>query len=238
MKMLILAAGYATRLYPLTKDFPKPLLEVKGRTIVDHMLDVMDAERLEQIIVVTNHRFVSHFCTWREKSRLKDKIVVLDDGSTDNENRLGAVRDIAYAIEELKLVSDLLVVAGDNLLDFSLDALVQYFYEKDCSVVMRYFEADKSRLQRTGVAEMGEDDKIIGMEEKPSEPKANWAIPPFYIFRAEDLELFKLGLLAGCAYDAPGDYLSWLCKQTDVYAMKMPGSRYDIGTMDSYEKIR
>ena len=238
MKMLILAAGYATRLYPLTKNFPKPLLEVKGKTIIDHMLDAMDAERLEQIIIVTNHRFLCHFQAWREKSWLQNKIVILDDGSTENENCLGAVRDIAFAIEELKLVSDLLVVAGDNLLDFSLDVFVRYFYEKDSSVVMCYFEAEKSKLKRTGVAEIRDDDMIIEMEEKPSEPKANWAIPPFYIFRAEDLELFKTGLLEGCAYDTPGDYLSWLCKQTDVYAMKMPGNRYDIGTMESYEMIR
>lgn len=238
MKMLILAAGYATRLYPLTKNFPKPLLEVRGKTIIDHMLLNMDCDRIKQIVVITNHRFVECFEQWKDASVLKEKIVVVDDGSTENENRLGAVKDIVFAINSLQIKDDLLVVAGDNLLDFSLDCFMRYYDVKKATVVMRHFEEDSAKLQRTGVAQIDVNDKVIAMEEKPDIPKSNWAVPPFYIFRKEDLHLLSRGLQEGCSYDAPGDFIAWLCKKIPVYAMLMCGNRYDIGTLESYEKVR
>lgn len=238
MRMLILAAGYATRLYPLTKDFPKPLLDVQGKTIIDHMLVNMDCDKMEQIAVVTNHRFVQHFEAWKDESVWKDKLVILDDGSTENENRLGAVKDIVFAIERLNIVDDLLVVAGDNLLSFSLNQFVEYFKKKKASVVMRHYEKNIVKLQRTGVASVDENDKVILMEEKPKEPKAHWAVPPFYVFKKEDLYLLNKGLEEGCSYDAPGDFIAWICHNAEVYAMLMPGSRYDIGTLESYVKVK
>ena len=238
MKMLILAAGYATRLYPLTKDFPKLLLEVQGKTIIDHMLVNMDCNKIEQIVVVTNHRFVTHFEAWKAESAWKDKLVILDDGSIENENRLGAVKDIVFAVESLNIADDLFVVAGDNLLDFSLDQFVKYYEEKKASVVMRHYEEELVKLQRTGVASVNENDEVVLMEEKPKQPKSNWAVPPFYVFRKEDLHLLNRGLREGCSYDAPGDFIAWLCQNAEVYAMLMPGSRYDIGSLESYEKVK
>lgn len=238
MRMIILAAGYATRLYPLTENFPKPLLDVKGKTILDHMLTDMDTNRMDEIIVVSNHKFYKHFQDWKSHSPWKDKMTIIDDGSTENDNRLGAVKDILFAINDRKLDDDVLVAAGDNLLDFSLDCFIDYFEQKNTTVVMRHREDDIAKLQRTGVALIDDEDEVVEMEEKPHIPKSNWAVPPFYIFRKQDLNLFALGLQDGCAYDAPGDFIAWLCRRTKVHAMLMPGGRYDIGTLESYRLIQ
>ena len=236
MKCLILAAGYATRLYPLTENFPKPLLEVAGKSILDWLIDDMEKTGLvDEYIVISNHKFAQIFEEWAAKS---DKIRVLDDGTTSNENRLGAVRDIQFAIDQLQLDDDLLVMAGDNLLDFSLEGFVRYFAEKKASCVMSYYVADKARLQKSGVAELDADRRILSMEEKPAEPKSNWCVPAFYCYTREDSKLIRKGIEEGCGVDAPGSFISWLSGQTTVYAWEMPGSRYDIGNLESYEQVK
>ena len=182
MKCLILAAGYATRLYPLTENFPKPLLDINGKTIVDWLVDDLDSKvKIDEYIIVTNHRFVGYFNEWKETKSLNADIVVLDDGSTENDNRLGAVKDISFAIEQLSINDDVIVLAGDNVLDFSLEGFVNYFKEKQSTCIMRHYEDSVAKLQRTGVVTIDEKDKVIVMEEKPIEPKSNWAVPPFYI---------------------------------------------------------
>ena len=235
MKCLILAAGYATRLYPLTKDFPKPLLEVGGKPILDWLIqDIGDAA--EEFIVISNHRFAGHFRRWAEDRPFP--IRVLDDGTETNETRLGAVRDILFAVDEVHPEGDLLVIAGDNLLDFSLRPFLDYAHRKGTSCVMRYWEADAARLRKTGVAVVDGEDRILEMEEKPAEPKSCWCTPPFYYYRAEDVELIRAGIEAGCGVDAPGSFVAWLSGVTAVHAWDMPGHRYDIGNLASYEKVK
>ena len=237
MKCLILAAGYATRLYPLTENFPKPLLTVGDKTILDWLLeDIRAAGAVDEYIVISNHRFAPIFADWAEKKPLP--VTVLDDGTAANETRLGAVRDIQFAIETLNLKDDLLVIAGDNLLDFSLAGFLAYQREKGTTCIMRYWEAEEARLHKTGVAVVGEDDRILQMEEKPEHPKSHWCTPPFYIYRAADVGLVKAGIDAGCGVDAPGSFIAWLCGQTPVYAWEMPGKRYDIGNLQSYEEVK
>lgn len=239
MKCMILAAGYATRLYPLTEHFPKPLLEVKGKTIIDWLIaDVEETGRVDEYVIVSNHKFIDIFKEWKEKHILKNKITVLDDGSTCNEDRLGAVKDISWAVREDGIQDDLMVLAGDNLLDFSLKSFVEYFEGKAATCVMRHSEPAKEKLQRTGVAVIDDQDLILEMEEKPEEPKSHWAVPPFYLYRKEDLDKIDQGLQAGCSADAPGGLITWLCGQIPVYAMEMPGKRYDIGNLESYEEIK
>ncbi len=237
MKCLILAAGYATRLYPLTENFPKPLLKVGDKTILDWLVDDIDKScEVDEYIVISNHKFAEHFEKWAaEKSQ---KITVVDDGTSTNETRLGAVKDIQFAIEKRQIDSDVLVIAGDNVLDFSLTKFIAYAKQKNTSCIMRYFEKDEKKLQKGGVVCVDENDKITCMEEKPSAPKSNWACPPFYYYTKEDTRLVKKGIEAGCGTDAPGSYIAWLCKETDVHAMEMPGSRYDIGNLESYEKVQ
>ena len=237
MKCLILAAGYATRLYPLTENFPKPLLKVGEKTILDWLVDDIDGMGMvDEYIVISNHKYACHFNEWAKTKKLK--VTVIDDGTQSNETRLGAVRDIQFAIDEMQLDDDMLVIAGDNVLDFSLKKFIAYSMEKKTSCVMRYYENDIARLRKSGVAQVDENDLIISMEEKPAEPKANWCTPPFYFYTKEDARLVREGIKAGCGTDAPGSYIAWLSTQVPVHSMEMPGSRYDIGNLESYEKVK
>ena len=237
MKCLILAAGYATRLYPLTENFPKPLLQVAEKPILDWLLDDIDSSgEVDEYIVISNQKFVSHFDKWASEraERTGKTIRVLNDGTISNDTRLGAVRDIELAIEELSLDDDLFVIAGDNLLDFSLKGFLAYAKEKGTSCVMRYFEPNFEKLRKTGVATVDENGLILSMEEKPAEPKSNWCCPPFYFYRRSDVPLVKVGIESGCGVDAPGSFIAWLSSRTPVHAYEMPGRRYDIGSLESY----
>lgn len=237
MKCLILAAGYATRLYPLTENFPKPLLKVGEKTILDWLVDDMDASgTVDEYVVISNHKYAQHFDAW---SRGKScRVTVLDDGTSSNETRLGAVRDIQFAIDALKLDDDMLVIAGDNVLDFSLMRFIDYAKAKGTSCVMRYHEAREDRLRKCGVAEIDENDLILTLEEKPAQPKSHWCTPPFYFYTREDARRVKDGIAQGCGTDAPGSFIAWLCTQTRVHSMEMPGSRYDIGDLESYRQVQ
>ena len=237
MKCLILAAGYATRLYPLTENFPKPLLEVKGKAILDWLIDDIDESGLvDEYVVISNHKFAHHFDAWAKTKN--QKITVVDDGTSTNETRLGAVKDIQFAIDSLSLDDDMLVIAGDNVLDFSMTGFVAYAKEKNASCIMRYYEPTYQKLLKCGVVTIDEDDKILEMTEKSPNPATNWCAPPFYYYTREDAKRIEAGIESGCGVDAPGSYIAWLCKQTDVYAMEMPGKRYDIGNLESYEQVK
>ena len=237
MKCLILAAGYATRLYPLTENFPKPLLTVGDKTILDWLVDDIDTAGLvDEYVVISNHKYAHHFDAWAEKK--PQKITVVDDGTDTNETRLGAVKDIQFAIEKLGLDDDMLVIAGDNVLDFSLTKFIAYAKEKNTSCIMRYYEANEQKLLKCGVVTIDENDKILNMTEKSPTPATHWCCPPFYYYTREDAKLVQKGIEAGCGTDAPGSYIAWLCGETTVHAMEMPGKRYDIGNLESYEKVQ
>lgn len=237
MKCLILAAGYATRLYPLTENFPKPLLEVGGKTILDWLVDDIDTTGLvDEYVVISNHRFAHHFDKWAASKAMK--VTVVDDGTMSNETRLGAVKDIQFAIDKLGLDDDMLVIAGDNVLDFSLTRFVRYAKEKNTSCIMRYYEPEEKKLVKCGVVEISGGDRILSMEEKPAAPKSHWCCPPFYYYTREDAKLVARGIASGCGTDAPGSYIAWLCTQTTVHAMEMPGKRFDVGNLESYNKIK
>ena len=237
MKCLILAAGYATRLYPLTENFPKPLLKVGEKTILDWLVDDIDLSgAVDEFVVISNHKFAHHFEEWADTK--SQKITVVDDGTSSNETRLGAVRDIQFAIDKLKIDDDMLVIAGDNVLDFSLTKFIAYSIEKKASCIMRYYEPEHSKLLKCGVVTIDKDDKVLNMTEKSPEPATNWCCPPFYYYTQADARLVQKGIDWGCGTDAPGSYIAWLCTQSDVYAMEMPGRRYDIGNLESYESVK
>ena len=237
MKCLILAAVYATRLYPLTENFPKPLLKVGEKTILDWLVDDIHTSSLvDEYIVISNHKFAEHFENWAKTKSMK--ITVLDDGTSSNETRLGAVKDILFAIDTLSLSDDLLIIAGDNVLDFSLVKFINYAKAKGTSCVMRYFEESLQKLTKTGVLEIDDDSQIVGMEEKPQNPKSHWCCPPFYFYKAEDAALIEEAINDGCGTDAPGSFVAWLSANRTVHAMEMPGSRYDIGNLESYNQVQ
>ena len=237
MKCLILAAGYATRLYPLTENFPKPLLKVGEKTILDWLVDDIDGAGLvDRFVVISNHKFASQFEAWADTK--PQNIVVVDDGTSTNETRLGAVCDIQFAIEQLGLDDDLLVIAGDNVLDFSLQHFVRYATEKKTSCIMRYYEPVWEKLLKCGVVTIDETDAVLRMTEKSPNPETHWCCPPFYFYTRQDASLVPQGIAAGCGTDAPGSFIAWLCTQTTVHAYEMPGRRYDIGDLAGYEYVQ
>ena len=237
MKCLILAAGYATRLYPLTENFPKPLLKVGEKTILDWLVDDIDTlGTVDEYVVISNHKFAEHFEDWSKTK--SQNITVVDDGTDSNETRLGAVKDIQFAIEKLNIFDDMLVIAGDNVLDFSLTKFISYAQVKKSSCIMRYYESDDKTLLKCGVVTVDENDRVLEMTEKSPTPATHWCCPPFYYYTKADVKLVPKGIESGCGVDAPGSFIAWLCTQSDVYAMEMPGSRYDIGNLESYEKVK
>ena len=205
MKCLILAAGYATRLYPLTENFPKPLLNVGEKTILDWLLDdINTSQQIDEYIVISNHKYAEHFIKWSKTKPYK--ITVLDDGTESNETRLGAVMDIKFAIDTLKIDSDMLVIAGDNVLDFSLTKFINYAKEKQTSCIMRYYEPNGEKLKKCGVVTINQNDLVLDMTEKSQTPATHWCCPPFYYYTKKDSHRIADGIAQGCGTDAPGSY--------------------------------
>ena len=237
MKCLFLAAGYATRLYPLTENFPKPLLPVGGKTIMDWLIDdISGSGAIDEYFVVTNHRYAGHFEAWAKQK--PQRITVVDDGTETNETRLGAVKDILFTLEKVREPDDWLVVAGDNVLDFSLTEFIAYATEKGTSCVMRYYEPDENKLKKCGVLTVDGLDRVVEMTEKSPTPATHWCCPPFYYYAREDAKLVGEGIENGCGTDAPGSFIAWLCKRSPVHAMEMPGNRYDVGDLNSYNAVK
>lgn len=254
MKNIVIAAGYATRLGELTKNFPKPLLKIGESTILGLMLDDIDTiPEIDEHIIITNHRFASIFEDWSKEQHYTKKITVIDDGTSTNETRLGAVRDLQFAIECLekretengessngKWPDDMLVVAADNLLFFSFKGFVDFAKEKGTSCIMCHKQPVKEKLQRTGVVVLDENGKVLNMEEKPQEPKSTWAVPPFYIYRKEQIDMIMHAIENGCGFDAPGNLAHYMVDNVPMHAWPMAGTgenlRFDIGSLDTYKE--
>lgn len=239
MKNVVIAAGYATRLGELTRNFPKPLLQIGESTILGRMLDDIDKiSEIDEHIIVTNHRFAPIFEEWASKQSYTKKLTIIDDGTSTNETRLGAVCDLLFVIEKLSLDDDLLVVAADNILMFSFQDFVDFAYERGTSCIMCHEQPSVERLQRTGVVVLDENNMVLNMEEKPLVPKSHWAVPPFYIYLKEDMELVKSSIENGCGKDAPGNLAHYMVDRTEVHAWPMSAGRFDIGSLDSYEEAK
>ena len=238
MKAIILAAGYATRLYPLTENRPKPLLEIGGKPILQYLLEKIEPlDLVDEVIIATNDRFYDQFVDWMAGFVYSKKIIVLNDGTTANENRLGAIVDLCFALEERQLDEDLLVLAGDNLFDFALTDFVAYYQEVRADCITAHQLDDLEELRKTGVIETNGEGRVLSFAEKPMDPRSNLAVPPFYIYRRDTIPLLKEYLQAGENPDAPGNFIPWLLKRKKVYAFRFEGARYDIGTLESYRLV-
>ena len=257
MKNIVIAAGYATRLGELTKNFPKPLLKIGDNTILGRMLDDIDRiPEIDEHIIITNHKFAPIFAQWAKEQWSKDEdqktkaaldlipqtadrrwqkpITIVDDGTETNETRLGAVCDLLFAMDKLHIDDDLLVVAADNLLFFSFQEFVDFAKEKQTSCIMCHEQPSIEKLQRTGVVELDANHKVLGMEEKPQVPKSHWAVPPFYIYLKKDLDLVRHSVENGCGKDAPGNLAHYMVEHTTMHAWPMSAGRFDIGSLDTY----
>ena len=293
MKNIVIAAGYATRLGELTKNFPKPLLKIGENTILGRMLDDIDTiPEIDEHIIITNHKFAHIFEQWAEKrsldytphvissvversalplgsskkspchldrsgeispchldrsgeisrqardDRWQKPITIVDDGTETNETRLGAVCDLLFAMDKLQIDDDLLVVAADNLLFFSFQEFVDFAKQKDTSCIMCHEQPSIEKLQRTGVVELDDNFRVLGMEEKPQVPKSHWAVPPFYIYLKKDLDLVRHSVENGCGKDAPGNLAHYMVEHTTMHAWPMTAGRFDIGSIDTYEEAK
>ena len=241
MKNIVIAAGYATRLGELTKNFPKPLLKIGQSTILGRMLDDIDAiPEIDEHIIVTNHRFAQIFEDWAREQHYTKPITVIDDGTSTNETRLGAVRDLQFAIEQRGIKDDMLVVAADNLLFFSFQGFVDFAKTKGTPCIMCHHQPDKAKLQRTGVVVLDDNNKVLNMEEKPAEPKSTWAVPPFYIYKKDNIDLIMHAIENGCGFDAPGNLAHYMVDNVEMHAWPMAGTgenlRFDIGSLDTYQE--
>lgn len=250
MKNIVIAAGYATRLGELTRNFPKPLLKIGSSTILGRMLDDIDTiDEIDEHVIITNHKFAHIFEQWIKEQNYTKPVTVIDDGTDTNDTRLGAVCDLLFAIERLEerdgiakgsFAEDMLVVAADNLLFFSFAGFVKFAREKDSSCIICHEQKELSKLQRTGVVVLDENNKVLNMEEKPLEPKSTWAVPPFYIYLKKDIDLVRHSVENGCGKDAPGNLAHYLCDHTTMHAWPMAGTgenlRFDIGSLDTYKE--
>ena len=250
MKNIVIAAGYATRLGELTKNFPKPLLKIGEKSILGRMLEDIDSiPDIDEHIIVTNHKFAPIFEKWKdenevlgdgEKSGIRKPITIIDDGTSTNDTRLGAVRDLQFAIEKANVNDDMLVVAADNRLFFSFKGFVDFAKQKGTPCIMCHKQPSKDKLQRTGVVVLDENYKVLNMEEKPQEPKSTWAVPPFYIYKKENIDMIMHAIENGCGYDAPGNLAHYMVDNVEMHAWPMAGTgenlRFDIGSLDTYKE--
>ena len=237
MKNIVIAAGYATRLGELTRNFPKPLLKIGESTILGRMLDDIDRiPDVDEHVIITNHRFAHIFEEWAREQHYAKPVTIVDDGTETNETRLGAVCDLLFALDKLHIDDDLLVVAADNLLFFSFAEFIDFAREKQTSCIMCHEQPDVEKLRRTGVIEVDDQMRVLSMEEKPQEPKSQWAVPPFYIYMKKDLPLVRHSVTDGCGKDAPGNLAHYMVDHTMMHAWPMSAGRFDIGSRDTYEE--
>jgi len=237
MKSIVIAAGYATRLGELTRNFPKPLLKIGSSTILDRMLaDIDQIPDIDEHIIITNHKFAQIFEDWKAASQYSKPITIIDDGTSTNDTRLGAVCDLLFALDKLNIDDDLLVVAADNILFFSFQEFVDFAKAKQTSCIMCHEQPELAKLQRTGVVVLDDNDKVLNMEEKPQEPKSHWAVPPFYIYLQKDLDLIRHSVENGCGKDAPGNLAHYMVDHTNIHAWHMSAGRFDIGSLDTYRE--
>ena len=239
MKTIVIAAGYATRLGELTRNFPKPLLQIGNTTILGRMLDDIDTiPDIDEHIIITNHRFAPVFDAWEKYQHFRKPVTIMDDGTETNETRLGAVCDLLFAMEKLDIDDDMLVVAADNILEFSFGGFVDFAKARQTSCIMCHHEPEIYKLQRTGVIEVDADMQVLQMQEKPEVPVSHWAVPPFYIYLKKDLDLVRHAVENGCGKDAPGNLAHYMVEHTVMHAWPMPAGRFDIGSLDTYEEAK
>lgn len=238
MKCILLCAGYATRLFPLTQNFPKALLEVGGRAILDYTLDEVNSiNEIDHIYLVTNAKYTPHFEEWAKSKNNIKPITVFNDGTTNNDDRLGAIGDMQFTIEKAGIDDDILVLATDNLFTFKLKDFVEFYKTKNAPSVCVREEEDINLLKRVGVAKLDEDMRIVDFVEKPAEPQSKYAVYAEYIYPKNVLPMIKTYLEEGNSCDAPGNLVAYMYKRLPTYAYAFNGVCYDVGTHEALAQV-
>ena|SRR3989344_5384993 len=238
MKVLVLAAGYATRLYPLTENLPKPLLKIGNKTILEHIFAKLEAVKgVSEVYVVTNDKFYSTVVNWGKTVTSSFKLKIVNDGTKSNEDRLGAVGDIHFVIEEEKIKDDLLVIAGDNLFGFSLLHFADFFRSKNASVVAFHDQKDREKVKGKYGVGILEGSKVVDFEEKPSQPKSSLASTACYFFKKSDLSHLH-NLVKTGKTDAPGNLIKYLADKSEVHGFIFDEHWFDVGSFESLEEAK
>jgi len=239
VKVLLLAAGYATRLYPLTLNKPKPLLPVAGRPVIEFILDIVEPlKEVDEVFIVTNEKFHKHFEEWARKYSSSKKIAIVNDGTKSNKDRLGATGDIEFVIENKKVKDDLLVLAGDNIFRTDLRDFLDFSMPKRPSVSIGLYDVkDLGLAKKYGIVSLDNDKRIREFKEKPAKPSSTLAAKCLYFFPKEKLGILKGYLGTDNAKDAPGYFLEWLYKKETIFGYVFKGEKwFDIGDRKSYEE--
>lgn len=241
MKAIILAAGYATRLYPLTQNRPKALLPIANRTIMDYLFDeISRIPRIDEAILVSNHRFADQFVAWAQTAQVaypKIRIRVLDDGTTGNENRLGAIGDIDFAIRQAEIDDELFVAVSDNLFTFHLTDFVADYLHHGCDTLLAKPLNDVDACRRFAIATLDDQRRVLSLVEKPEHPQSNLAVYGLYLYRRDTLPLIAQYLAEGNNPDSPGHFPEWLYQRREVRAYLFDGECIDIGTVEAYRAV-
>lgn len=240
MKALILAAGYGTRLYPLVTDTPKPLLEVGGKPLVNHILDkIRDFSSLKEVLVVSNDKFYGHFQDWAKAYSYPAKIKIINDGTKTPEDRLGSVGDIHFTLENGSVDDDLLIAGGDNLFDFDVHQFVKFAEEKKPDVTVGLYDIGrKEDATEYGVAALDKEGRITQFLEKPKDPPSSLISMCFYFVPRESLDMIPQYVRESKKTDKAGDFIRWMVEKKKVYGFKFEGTWYDIGSVESYKNAQ
>ena len=240
MMAVVLCAGFATRMHPLTENFPKPLLPVADRPVIDYLMDqLLELPGLKTIYLVSNGRFYGHFDQWRRHWNDNHgtdglPVVLLNDGAMDNDHRLGACADFRFVLKTVQASGSMLVTAGDNIYGFSIKPLWEQFLENHRHHVLALPETDREKLKKTGVLELAADDRVTRVYEKPAHPSSVWSCPPLYFFKETVSKALDTYLERNAAGDALGHFIDFLCRKDIVYAFRLNASRLDIGSIETY----
>lgn len=238
MKAIILAAGYATRLYPLTIDKPKALLPIGPKPILNYIVNEIETiPEIDQLIIVSNTKFYQNFVDWKKDFDTRLNVTILDDKTTDDTNKLGAVGDISFAVDNLAIDDDLIIMAGDNIFTFRLKDYYDAYKACDKDMILVKEIEDREELKRMGNVIADDTGLVLDMVEKPADPQSNLAAFAAYIYKRDTVPMIKQYLSEGNNPDAPGFFPSWLCKRKPIMAYAFDGECYDIGTPKSYEEV-
>ncbi|MBS3138059.1 nucleotidyltransferase family protein [Candidatus Woesearchaeota archaeon] len=238
MKAIILAAGYATRLYPLTLSTPKPLLTVAGIPIVEHIINkIEEISSIDHIYIVTNNKFYAHFIDWKENFSSNKSVIIMNDNTNSNEDRLGAIGDIHYVVQEMSIDDDIMVIAGDNLFTFSLEQVHQLAQVKKSSVIALYDLKDPAKIaSRLGCAVIDKSSRITEFQEKPMSPKSTLAATVCYFIKRDDVIELENCINENKTPDNAGDFIRYLISKKEVYAYVADGLWFDIGSPEQYKE--
>lgn len=239
MKCIILCAGYGTRLYPLTIDKPKPLLDIDGKTLLDHIIDKIELiQEIDEIFIVANEKFYLQFIWWLNHYKGRKKIEIINDGTSANESRLGGIGDLALAIESKNIDDDIFAIAGDNLFFFDVKRFIDFFNDKKGIAVALYDVKSLDEAKKFGVVALDSSLKIIDFEEKPEAPKSTLISTACYIFRKEDLQGIKDYMKTSNNKDGPGFLIKHFYPKKDVYGFVFNEPWFDIGSIEQYNAVR